>query len=327
MKYAWALAFCIFCAACAPIEQLPSDVEKTSSVARNLATQTYVVRQTISLSNTGDRKPEKQNLWVALIRDLPPYQDVLDRKISPNKYILATDEYNNQYAEFDLSDHPAGTTITIEINYRLTVHEISFELSGCIGDLPQEFTQPELHVESANPQVISLAKELSRGKKTACEQVRAFYNYAGDELVYTYNRNDWGAQAAFGPMGADCSEYASLVMALSRAQGIPARYYEGLLYLEKKEANPEEIAQIEHAWLDVYLPGAGWTALDPTLGRVPIDRETYFAHYTPNHIIVTTGRNPSTLRGANYWSHLYWPGNATTIQVTKAEWEIKPETP
>jgi transglutaminase-like putative cysteine protease len=326
MKLRWFLALFIFCAACAPIEKSPSkDSAGTSPAAEIVATQKYNVRQKISLDNTGDRAPAKQNLWVALIRDLPPYQEVHSRKISPNKYILSTDEYGNEYAEFDLSDHPAGTTIDIEITYELSVNEVSYDLSNCVGDLPGEFTQPELHVESANPQIIALAEELSKGKKTACEQVRAFYNYAGDELIYSYNRKDWGAQATFGLMGADCTEYASLVIALSRAEGIPARYYEGLLYLEGKSGDADEqIAQTEHAWLDAYLPGAGWTALDPTLGRWPVFRETYFAHYTPEHIIVTTGRNPSTLRGANYWSHLYWPGNVTTIQVTEAIWEIEP---
>ena len=327
MKLCWYLALLVICTACTPINQPPSNaIDVTPPAATIVSTQEYTVHQRISLSNTGEREPAKQNLWVALIRDLPPYQALLSRKISPNKYLLSTDEYGNEYAEFDLSDHPAGTTIDIEIAYEVSVNEIGYDLSGCEGELPAEFTQPELHIESANTQIISLAGELSKGKKTACEQVRAFYDYAGDELIYSYNRKAWGAQATFGLMGADCTEYASLVIALSRAEGIPARYYEGLLYLEGNSSGDkdEQIAQTEHAWLDVYLPGAGWTALDPTLGRWPVYRETYFAHYTPNHIIVTTGRNPSTLRGASYWSHLYWPGNSTSINVSEAIWEIKP---
>ena len=51
--------------------------------------------------NSGDGKPEQQNLWVALIRDFAPYQEVLSVKISPSNYQLLTDEYGNQYAEFD----------------------------------------------------------------------------------------------------------------------------------------------------------------------------------------------------------------------------------
>jgi transglutaminase-like putative cysteine protease len=278
------------------------------------------VQQRLTVVNEGPGQPEKQNLWVALIRDFPPYQKLVSRKISPAQYQLVTDEYGNQYAEFDFSGQPAGTTETIQIDYQVAVNELSYDLSACEGELLDDFIQPELHIESANPQIIALAKELSHGKKTVCQQVRAFYDYIDDELVYTYNGNNWGAQAALGNMGADCTEYTDLLVALSRSQKIPARYFEGLLFLN---ADTESKARLEHAWPDVYLPGIGWTALDPTLGRAHGDRDTYFAHYTPQHIIVTVGASPSTLRGSSYWTHIYWPGNSTKIHVEDAGWEIR----
>ena len=196
---------------------------------------------------------------------------------------------------------------------------MTYDLSVCQGELPDDFTQPELHIESANPQITALAKELSRGKGTVCQQVRAFYEYTAVKLVYTFNGKNWGAQAALGSMGADCTEYASLLAAFSRAQGIPARYFEGLLYLDKKTA---ALAAVEHAWADTYLPNAGWVASDPTLGRTLLNRDTYFAHYTPDHIIVTMGANPSVLRGSSYWTHLYWPGNSTSIRAA-GDWKIE----
>ena len=279
----------------------------------------YDVHQQVALVNEGPGQPEQQNIWIALIRDLPPYQHVLSMEVSPKDYELVVDEYGNHYAEFDFSKQPAGTTQTVKIDYRVVVSELAYDLSTCQGELPDDFIGPELHIESANPQIVALASKLSRGKDTVCQQVRAFYDYIGDELVYTPNGKNWGAQAALGPMGADCTEYTSLLVALSRAQRIPARYYEGLLYLDE---GTNALAKIEHAWPDVYLPGVGWTALDPTLGRVPANRETYFAHYTPDHIIVTMGANPSVLRGSSYWTHLYWPGNSTNIQ-TQGEWKIE----
>jgi len=279
----------------------------------------YLIHQQLALINEGSGQPQKENIWIALIRDLPPYQEVRSMEISPREYELVVDEYGNNYAEFDFSRQPAGTTQTVKIDYRVIVNELAYDLSECQGELLDDFTQPELHIESANPQIVALASVLSQGKGTVCQQVWAFYDYIGNGLVYTSNGTNWGAQAALGPMGADCTEYTSLLMALSRAQGIPARYFEGLLYLDK---GTDVIAKIEHAWPDVYLPTVGWTALDPTLGRPLVHRETYFAHYTPDHIIVTVGVNPSVLRGSSYWTHLYWPGNSTEIRVD-GEWNIK----
>jgi hypothetical protein len=64
--------------------------------------------------------------------------------------------------------------------------------------------------------------------------------------------------------------------------------------------------------------------MDPTLGRSSLSRDEHFAHYTPDHIVVTVGRNPSTLRGSSYWTYLYWPGKSTEIRIEGFEWEFTP---
>jgi transglutaminase-like putative cysteine protease len=305
---------------CAQSPESSSSGKTTSAISHLDNTRIYSVGQRLHLINLGPGFPDKQNLWIALIRDVLPYQSAQIKEIYPENYQLVTDEYGNQYAEFDLSDHPAGTEITVALEYEVTVYGQGFDPGVCQGELPKEFTQSELHIESANPQIMALSKELSKGTRNPCEQVRAFYDYVGNELVYTFNRDAWGAQAALGEMGADCTEYTSLMMALNRAVGIPSRYYEGLLFFDNKD---ERIAQTEHAWLDVYLPGTGWVTMDPTLGRSLLHRKTHFARYTPDHIIVTTGRNPSTLRGSSYWSHLYWPGDSTQINIGDPTWSIE----
>jgi transglutaminase-like putative cysteine protease len=264
-------------------------------------------------------QPEKHNIWVALINDNAPYQDVISREIQPANYVLVSDEYDNLYAEFDFKDLEPGSSTQINISYEVAVNELAYDLVECEGDRPNEYNQPELYIESGNPQIVSLAEELSTPNQDVCEQVRSFYDYIGNNLVYSYNGEDWGAQAALGKMGADCTEYSSLLIALSRANGIPARYVEGLLYLDESDSSE---ARQEHAWVEVFLPGNGWTPIDPTLGRSSLAREQHFARYTPNHIVVTNGRTPSTLRGASYWSHLYWPGDSATIRIQDAEWAI-----
>lgn len=302
---------------------LTSCSEKPEANSPNVSiidTRHYSVHQEIALVNRGDKQPEQQNLWVALIRDFTPYQEVNSIKISPENYKLLTDEYGNEYAEFDFSEHPTGTQITVEIDYEIAVNELVYDLSLCKGELLDEYIAPELHIESANPQLMEIAKNLSKGKNP-CEQARAFYDYAGDNLTYTFNQNSWGAQATMGFMGSDCTEFASLVIALNRAEEIPARYFEGLLYMDNEAT---DLANTQHAWLDVYLPGIGWVAADPTLGRDRNYREHYFAHYTPDHIIITEGRNPSTLRGSSYITHLYWPGSGRKINIDTLDWVITP---
>lgn len=320
-RWAWILFMFFFPLGCqARIDSATPAGTPLAVAVTILSRRQYLIHQQLTLVNEGPGHPEKQNLWVALIPDFPPYQTVQSMEISPVAFQSVVDEYGNHYAEFDFSGQPAATTRTVSIDYQVTVNELGYDISVCRGDLPDEFILPELHIESANPQIVGLARNLSQGKSTVCQKVRAFYDYIGDNLVYTKNYANWGAQAALGPMGADCTEYTDLLAALSRAQGIPARYFEGLRYL--KQAT-EADAEIEHAWPDVYLPSIGWVALDPTLGQPLVNRDTYFAHYTPDHIIVTLGASPSVLRGSNYWTNLYWPGNSTQINVS-GTWKIEP---
>ncbi|MEK6221086.1 MAG: transglutaminase domain-containing protein [Chloroflexota bacterium] len=284
-------------------------------------TISYQVQETLTINNYGPGIPSKQNIWIALVRDVNPYQKVDAISINPTNYTLITDEYGNQYAEFSLDEMAAETSLTIEINYQVSINRLEYDLSVCEGELPQSFVHPELNVESNNVQIMDLAEQLSFETSSVCEQIRSFYDYIGDNLVYTYNGANWGAQAALGDMGADCTEYSSLLMALSRASGVPARYYEGLYY---RGAEPEEGVRMEHSWVEIYFPGIGWVPIDPTFGRTDINRERYFAKMTPDHIIVSAGRNPSTLRGNSYWSHLYWAGGGTSIKVEDYSWTITP---
>jgi transglutaminase-like putative cysteine protease len=279
----------------------------------------YRLQQNIKLVNHGPGSPSKQNLWVALISDDAPYQEVLEREISPSSYQIVIDEYGNEIAEFDFSEMLPDSEIQVSIDYRVKVNQVAADLSTCFGELPDFYTDAELHIESENPQIISLSRELAKDYQSICEQVRAFYNYIGQELVYSYNGGNWGAQAALGEMGADCTEYSSLMIALSRAAGIPARYIEGLSFTPEGD---EALARQEHAWLEVFLPSIGWTPMDPTMGRSPLNRDSYFGKLPAGHIIVSRGRNPSTLRGASYWTYIYWPGSSAEIKIEQGDWAI-----
>jgi len=62
-----------------------------------------------------------------------------------------------------------------------------------------------------------------------------------------------------------CQDFAHLTLGLCRSLKIPARYVSGYLATESASAT--------HAWMEAFVPGHGWRALDPTHNR-QID-ETY----------------------------------------------------
>ncbi|WP_295529341.1 transglutaminase family protein [uncultured Pseudacidovorax sp.] len=76
--------------------------------------------------------------------------------------------------------------------------------------------------------------------------------------------------------GGSCRDYALLMMEAARRLGIATRFVSGYLYdpmldegsdaQEDQDGPAERIvgAGSTHAWLQAYLPGAGWVAFDPT---------------------------------------------------------------
>ena len=60
-----------------------------------------------------------------------------------------------------------------------------------------------------------------------------------------------------------CRDFAVLLVEAARCLGFGARVVSGYLY------NPSAIgAGATHAWADIYVPGSGWIAYDPTNGTV-----------------------------------------------------------
>ena len=142
----------------------PTDPIGTSPAIHVAESVEYTVVEHFRIANHGPGSPSKHNLWAALIRDQPPFQQVLEMTISSEKYRTFEDEQGNLIAEFDLSGLLPGESLDLEIRYRIKVNRLEFDLTNCEGDLPAGFTTPELYIESNNPQIVSLAAELSAGK-------------------------------------------------------------------------------------------------------------------------------------------------------------------
>jgi len=73
--------------------------------------------------------------------------------------------------------------------------------------------------------------------------------------------------------GGTCRDYALLMMEAVRSLGLAARFITGYLYDPALDAAPAESAHAyPHAWIEVYLPGAGWVEFDPTNGIIGSER-------------------------------------------------------
>ncbi|MFB2935200.1 transglutaminase N-terminal domain-containing protein [Aerosakkonemataceae cyanobacterium BLCC-F154] len=82
-----------------------------------------------------------------------------------------------------------------------------------------------------------------------------------------------------------CRDFAVLFMEVCRAVGLAARFVSGY-----QEGDPDQIERDLHAWVEVYLPGAGWRGYDPTHGLAVSDRHIpLVASAFPNYTVPISG--------------------------------------
>lgn len=124
-----------------------------------------------------------------------------------------------------------------------------------------ELTMAEPLVQSNSPEIVRLARRLSRGQRDPRVVAERINQWVYDSLQ---KRITFGIPSALQVLHAragDCNEHAQLYVALARAAGIPARVDAGLAYIDGKF--------YYHAWPEVYL--GEWVAVDPTFGQFPAD--------------------------------------------------------
>lgn len=92
------------------------------------------------------------------------------------------------------------------------------------------------------------------------------------QLVYQA-RDQFGTKSPAETLSSGtgtCRDYALLMIEAARTLGLAARFVSGYLYDAAADVAPNGLVggAATHAWVQVYLPGAGWTEFDPTNGIV-----------------------------------------------------------
>jgi transglutaminase-like putative cysteine protease len=129
-------------------------------------------------------------------------------------------------------------------------------------------------------------------------------------FVYRVGATDAGTPIeAFLNVGAGvCQDFSHLFLALLRRWGWCARYVSGYFFAAP-DGHTEVEADATHAWIEVYRPGTGWIALDPTHGRYADER------YVP----ISQGRDYDDVRPVRG----VFAGSTTQVQSSRLTMRVQ----
>jgi hypothetical protein len=134
--------------------------------------------------------------------------------------------------------------------------------------------------EDVPARVRSLALDLTATERTPYDRALAIERYLR-KFPYTLDvpKPPFGRDVAdfmlFDLKKGYCDYYATAMVVLARAAGLPSRLavgYAGGIYNEGRGTYFISEAQA-HSWVEIYLMGVGWMPFEPTAGRPAIDRD------------------------------------------------------
>lgn len=171
----------------------------------------------------------------------------------------------------------------------LTTSE-SNTLSMIIKEMDDAYNYYTKLDESTSEKIYQLAEEITANKETDIEKALEIQNYFHtNDFIYTTNiprmrrTNDYIEYFLFESKKGLCVQYATAMVLLSRAAGLPARYVEGFVVLEKDANTNKYLVRGEHAhaFPEVYIAGYGWMTFEPTVGMEEEDTSIIMALLNP----------------------------------------------
>jgi transglutaminase-like putative cysteine protease len=108
-------------------------------------------------------------------------------------------------------------------------------------------------------------------------------------LAFTYRRREeHGVQTPQQTLhlrSGSCRDFAQLLMSAARHLGVAARFVSGYLIAHEANSAAEQVASgATHAWVELYLPGAGWKGFDPTCGLLETEYHVRVAAVPEAHL-------------------------------------------
>ena len=123
--------------------------------------------------------------------------------------------------------------------------------------------------------VYDLAKDITKNKDSDYEKAVAIERFfTSGEFQYDFDmgkaadRQDYNDYFIFEGKKGVCVQFASAMVILARASGLPARYVEGFVADEFNEKSNKYVVREKdaHAFPEIYISGYGWMNFEPTVG-------------------------------------------------------------
>ncbi|MBL7174654.1 MAG: lasso peptide biosynthesis protein [Desulfobacteraceae bacterium] len=129
------------------------------------------------------------------------------------------------------------------------------------GSEMEPFLVPEFNIESDAEEILEKARHISGRDINPNIVARKLFEWVYQKLEKRPVVSIPSALEVLRTRVGDCNEHATLLTALLRASGIPARLCIGLVYTRGKF--------FYHAWTEAYV--GEWISIDATLNQMPVD--------------------------------------------------------
>jgi hypothetical protein len=149
----------------------------------------------------------------------------------------------------------------LEINKEVLDARLKTRDTEIRGKAFDEYLNNTIFIQSKDPQIRGLAREIIKDEKDPLVAARLLYDWVYRNIEKVPTVTIPMATDVLKTKKGDCNEHTTLFAALARAAGIPAKIAVGLTY--------KDGFFYYHAWPEFYA--GHWIAVDPTLGQFPAD--------------------------------------------------------
>jgi transglutaminase/protease-like cytokinesis protein 3 len=191
------------------------------------------------------------------------YQEITDLSVEGAE-AYAVENYDG-WRELTATVPSSGSESLITISYTVKLIRNAKPRNG---EVLGNYTKPQQYVDYDSDGIVKLGEQLRGGNDY--ETVQNILKYVHKTIrLPSGNRVNQSQLTASellrNPVGV-CGDYAILMTALLRAEGIPARKISGLtLSIPLKKASAWNHRGVAHAWVEFYADGK-WHFADPTWG-------------------------------------------------------------